>query len=167
MKCTTVYPPAPERPIILETLKDAFATAFKKPLTWVALVAIPALVLCFALLYYDTFIDPFARMKELPVAVINQDAGTTFDGEERNFGQELEDSLLDNDKAGWTAEEPPLLDEGLENSDYFLAVVIPNDFSERVAAGETKGPSRRRSNSSRMSARTRCSPRSPQAWKTS
>lgn len=125
---------------MLVTLKDAFATAFKKPLTWVALVAVPALVLCFALLYYDTFIDPFARMEELPVAVINQDAGTTFDGEERNFGQELENSLLDNNKAGWTAESPSLLDQGLENSDYFLAVVIPSDFSERVAAGETREP---------------------------
>ena len=43
---------------MLDILKDAFKTAFNKPLTYAALVAIPLIVACFALLYFGTFMDP-------------------------------------------------------------------------------------------------------------
>lgn len=125
---------------MLDILKDAFKTAFNKPLTYAALVAIPLIVACFALLYFGTFMDPYERMKELPIAVINQDAGATLNGEERNLGDELVKSITNNDDAKWTIEDKNLLDQNLENTDYYLAIVIPEDFSERVAAGDTKEP---------------------------
>lgn len=125
---------------MLDILKDAFKTAFNKPLTYAALIAIPLIVACFALLYFGTFMDPYERMKELPIAVINQDAGATLNGEERNLGDELVKSITNNDDAKWTIEDKNLLDQNLENTDYYLAIVIPEDFSERVAAGDTKEP---------------------------
>ena len=125
---------------MLDILKDAFKTAFNKPLTYAALIAIPLIVACFALLYFGTFMDPYERMKELPIAVINQDAGATLNGEERNLGDELVKSITNNDDAKWTIEDKNLLDQSLENTDYYLAIVIPEDFSERVAAGDTKEP---------------------------
>ena len=125
---------------MLDILKDAFKTAFNKPLTYAALIAIPLIVACFALLYFATFMDPYERMRELPIAVINQDAGATLNEEERNLGDELVESITNNDDAKWTIEDESLLDRGLENTDYYLAIVIPEDFSEHVAAGETKEP---------------------------
>lgn len=125
---------------MLDILKDAFKTTFNKPLTYAALIAIPLIVACFALLYFATFMDPYERIRELPIAVINQDAGATLNGEERNLGDELVESITNNDDAKWTIEDESLLDRGLENTDYYLAIVIPDDFSEHVAAGETKEP---------------------------
>lgn len=125
---------------MLDILKDAFKTEFNKPLTYAALIAIPLIVACFALLYFGTFMDPYDRMKELPIAVINQDTGATLNGEERNLGDELVESITSNDDAKWIIEDESLLDQGLENTDYFLAIVIPENFSEHVAAGETKEP---------------------------
>ena len=125
---------------MFETLKDAFVTAFRKPVTWAAVIGIPIIVGVFALLYVNTFIDPFERMKSVPVAVINEDAGATVDGEYKNFGDELVDSICDNDSAKWTVEDSSLIDDGLENSDYMIAIIIPSDFSEKVSAGETKEP---------------------------
>mgnify|MGYP000034649496 CR=1 len=84
---------------MLDILKDAFKTAFNKPLTYAALIAIPLIVACFALLYFATFMDPYERMRELPIAVINQDAGATLNGEERNLGDELVESITNNDDA--------------------------------------------------------------------
>lgn len=48
--------------------------------------------------------------------------------------------MNENGDANWITEDPILLDEGLESTGYYLAVVIPSDFSERVSAGETKDP---------------------------
>ncbi len=125
---------------MFETVKDAFGTAFRKPLTYIALIAIPIIVCCFGLLYFSTFIDPYERMKSLPVAIINDDAGCTVNGETRNYGDKLVDSILETDSVKWVCEDVELYDSGLENSGYFIAVVIPSDFSKRVSAGETKDP---------------------------
>lgn len=125
---------------MIDILKDAFKTAFSKPLTYIALVAIPIIVACFGLLYFNTFLDPYEKMKSMPIAVVNEDTGCTMNDSERNFGNELVERLQENDEANWTPEEPAILDEGLENTDYYLAVIIPSDFSERVSAGETRNP---------------------------
>lgn len=125
---------------MLEIIKDAFGTALRKPVTWAALIGVPALIACFGLLYVGTFADPYERMKDMPVAIINEDAGYTFDGESRNFGNELADAIMETDNVAWTREDKSLLDDGLETSGYFLAVIIPSDFSEHVAAGQTSNP---------------------------
>jgi putative membrane protein len=65
-----------ERNDMLDLFKDSFSTAFKKPLTWAAMVAIPLIVVLFGYLYATTFADPYERLKDIPVAVINLDAGT-------------------------------------------------------------------------------------------
>ena len=120
--------------------KDAFTSTFSKPLPWLAVIVIPLIVLIFGMLYSTTFIDPTERLKELPVAIVNLDEGTYVDGEQKNYGDELVDSIQEQDSALWTVEDESIVEEGLENSDYFMAVVIPSDFSESVAAGETGEP---------------------------
>ncbi len=97
---------------MISVLKDAFKTAFKKPLTWIALVAVPLIVACFGLLYFGTFISPDERIKDLPIAVINKDSGCTIDDTEHNFGSELSDAIIESDKAKWTGAQS--LNQGLE-----------------------------------------------------
>ena len=120
-------------------IKDAF-NAFKKPFVWIAIIAIPIIVACFGLLYFGTFISPDERLKDLPIAVINKDKGATVDDQTYTYGADLADSITETDKAKWQIEDASLLDEGLENTDYFLAIIIPEDFSERVSAGQTQEP---------------------------
>lgn len=123
-----------------KVLRDAFSTARRKPLTYVGLIAVPLVVALFGLLYVNVFMDPYEKMKELPVAVVNLDNGALVDGEPKNYGEELVTSILENDSALWTPEGPSLVEQGLENSDYYMAVVIPSDFSERIAAGQSTSP---------------------------
>lgn len=123
-----------------KVLRDAFSTARRKPLTYIGLVAVPLIVALFGLLYVNVFMNPYEKMKELPVAVVNLDKGALVDGESKNYGEELVTSILESDSALWTPEDPNLVEEGLENSDYYLAVVIPSDFSERITAGQSTSP---------------------------
>ena len=95
---------------IVSVLRDTFATARRNPLTYVGLVAVPLIVALFGLLYVNVFMDPYEKMRELPVAVVNLDEGVPVDDAWKNYGE------------------------------YYMAVVIPADFSERVAAGQTSSP---------------------------
>lgn len=122
---------------MLDSIRDSFKKAFSRKLTWVAMVAIPLIAGLFGLLYVATFDDPYGRLEELPVAIVNRDFGTVVDGEPVNYGSELADSILEDDSVAW--EE---FDGELEGSDYSMGIVIPEDFSERVAAGKTREPER-------------------------
>lgn len=125
---------------MLAVIKDALKATFTRPITWLALIAVPLIVMLFGLLYVDTYVDPHERMKDMPVALINEDEGATVDGKHKNFGNELVESILENDDVRWVEEDASLLADGIENTDYYVAVVIPADFSDRVAAGQTKEP---------------------------
>ena len=81
-----------------------------------AIIGIPIIVGVFALLYVNTFIDPFERMKSVPIAVISEDAGAYVDGEYKNYGDELVDSICENDSAKWTVEDASLIDDGLREA---------------------------------------------------
>lgn len=125
---------------IVSVLRDAFATARRNPLTYVGLVTVPLIAALFGLLYVNVFMDPYEKMRELPVAVVNLDEGVPVDDAWKNYGDELVEAIQKDDSALWTIEGPELIESGIENSEYYMAVVIPADFSERVAAGQTSSP---------------------------
>lgn len=125
----------------MDFLRSTFKAAFGRPITYVALVFIPFLVCVFGFLYSQTFSDPYVRMENMPVAVVNLDEGTTVDGVEENYGNALVESIKENKAVRWTLEDSSFADEDtLAQSDYFMAVVIPKDFSATVAAGKTAEP---------------------------
>ena len=125
---------------MLGVVADSFKTASENKITWAAAIVIPVIIALFGLLYVATFHDPLGAMEELPVAVINLDEGCTVEGEQKNYGAQMMDSILEDESAGWVEEDPALVDEGLSNSDYYLAVIIPEDFSERISAGQVGTP---------------------------
>lgn len=125
---------------MLETAKDALKSAFSNKITWAALVAIPLIVALLGVAYPATFLDPYGRMKELPVAIVNEDAGAVVNGEEENYGRDMVESILENDQVAWVEEDAGIVEGGLENTRYYFAVVVPEDFSEKVASGKAGEP---------------------------
>ncbi|MDR3304846.1 MAG: YhgE/Pip domain-containing protein [Clostridiales Family XIII bacterium] len=123
-----------------DIILDSFRTAFSRKLTWAAILVVPLIVALFGLLYVYVFMDPYERMKELPVAVVNLDEGTESGDVKKNYGAELAESILKNDTVRWTEETGMLLDGGPAQSPYYMAVIIPRDFSAKVSAGETSAP---------------------------
>ena len=124
----------------MQVLKDAFSGLLRNKLALAALVALPIICGIFSMFYVSSFIDPTQRLRNLPVAVINQDAGTMNNSEEFNLGDSIIDALEKNDNAHWVTEDESLLEQGLENTDYFMALVIPKGFSEQVIAGAEGEP---------------------------
>lgn len=66
---------------------------FKSKLLWFTPLAILALLIVFALAFYPTF-NP--KPKDLPIAVVNNDKGTTIQSNKVNIGKKIEDKLLDS-----------------------------------------------------------------------
>ncbi|WP_027091330.1 YhgE/Pip domain-containing protein [Cohnella thermotolerans] len=77
--------------------------------------------------------DPYSQTGRLPVAVVNRDAGTTIRGRPVNVGKELVAALRDNPKIGWVFVGEKEAMQGVRYGDYYAAIVIPPEFSARLA----------------------------------
>ncbi|MCH1625462.1 YhgE/Pip domain-containing protein [Ferdinandcohnia quinoae] len=97
-------------------------------------ILIPILAVAFVPVLYAgmflwAFLDPYAHMTDLPVAVVNQDAGSDFEGEHLQLGKDLVDKLEDSETFKFNMVSKEKGYKGLENQDYYILVEIPENFS--------------------------------------
>ena len=83
---------------VRELLKKDFKDVFtKNPIVVLTLLAIIILPSLYALINIQACWDPYDNTGNLEFAVANLDKGATFDGEDINVGDQLEDELKRND----------------------------------------------------------------------
>ncbi|MBZ9609726.1 YhgE/Pip domain-containing protein [Clostridium estertheticum] len=114
------------------------SSIFKNRFIRVSVVAIIIVPLLYSLLYLDAFWDPYARIKDMPVAVVNQDRGSLKDGKKVNYGQDLVNNLKDKEAVGWRFVTKEQAEDGVKGKSYYAMFVIPEDFSQN-ALSSTKG----------------------------
>lgn len=118
----------------------------RHPLAWafVAVAALLAFVTTFS--YLGGFVDPAGNMHNMPLAIVNEDAGASVAGQRLNFGDEvLRAVLAPNPQLGdgvrWTVLPSRGDALGRLGSDRdYAAIVVPQDFSARVAALASPAP---------------------------
>lgn len=86
--------------------------------------------------------DPYGNTKGLKVAVVNEDKGASIDSifdsdiddSSINIGEMVMDELRKNDKIGWQFVEKANAIDGVQSGKYYAAVVIPEDFSQKISS---------------------------------
>jgi len=102
---------------------------------WVAAIIIGGLILLpslYAWLNIKASWDPYGQTDQIPIGVVNEDAGETVLDEDINVGDTLVDTLKENDSMQWHFVSKDLAIDKLENGDYFAVIVIPDDFSKNL-----------------------------------
>lgn len=79
--------------------------------------------------------DPYGSTEGVKIAVANEDAGveTELTGE-LNAGEQAIDKLKENHDLGWVFTDAKKAEEGVRRGDYYAAIVIPRDFSEKLTS---------------------------------
>ncbi|WP_435603148.1 YhgE/Pip family protein [Streptomyces sp. bgisy130] len=104
------------------------------------LVALTLIPLLYGALYLCSFWDPYSRLDKIPVALVNDDRGTTTGGKKIHAGDELAENLKDSKKFHWEDVSAADAAKGVENGTYYLSLTVPRDFSERIASSSGKTP---------------------------
>ncbi|MGB5824577.1 MAG: YhgE/Pip domain-containing protein [Proteocatella sp.] len=78
--------------------------------------------------------DPYGNTNGILVAVASDDQGMELGGEILNIGDKIVGNLEGNDKMGWQFVTSKEAIEGTKNGKYYAAVVIPEDFSEKLGS---------------------------------
>lgn len=125
-------------------MKNELKRIFKSKLLTATLVAVVILPLIYGILYLWAFWDPYGKMENLPVAIVNEDKcaykSDKNDKEQYCFGQKLVDKLKEERDMNWQFVNNKTAEKGLENKTYYTMATIPKDFSENILSVDTDNP---------------------------
>jgi putative membrane protein len=98
----------------------------------IPIIAILMVPLIYAGMFLWSFLDPYAKMDELPVAVVNSDEGATLEGVKLQLGESLVRNLKDSDAFDFHIVSEKDAMQGLDDQTYYMVIKIPNDFSNNA-----------------------------------
>ena len=114
--------------------------AFGKRGFWVSLIAVLLVPLVYGMIMLTPSWGPYDNLSNLPVAVVNSDAGTVTDGKEINVGRDLVAKLKAGNDLGWRFVSKEQADRGLNDNEYYMVIEIPEDFSQKVSTVMDENP---------------------------
>ena len=97
------------------------------------IIGVIIIPLMYSYFYLGAFWDPYARLEDVPVAVVNLDKGAEINGETRNLGNEICDELKEDGTVGFVFTDKEDAEEGVLGDKYYASITIPEDFSGNVA----------------------------------
>ncbi|MUK88942.1 YhgE/Pip domain-containing protein [Ornithinibacillus sp. L9] len=110
---------------------------------WVAAILIGGLILLpslYAWFNIEASWDPYGQTDQIPIGIVNEDKGAIVREEEIHVGDELVDSLKENQSMDWQFVDRELAMDKLEYGDYFAVIIIPENFSERLGTVVSGNP---------------------------
>jgi len=113
------------------------------PRLWLAVLAVALVPAAYAWIYLASVWDPNAKANELPVGIVNVDAGYDYRGRHHNVGAELVQALMRGGEFGFhpysDAEAARL---AVRQGRLAFAVIVPADFSAGALPGQLAGGGR-------------------------
>lgn len=110
---------------------------------WVAAILIGGLIILpslYAWFNIKASWDPYGQTDQIPIGVVNEDAGGQVRDEKINVGNDLVNTLKNNDSMDWHFTNREKAMENLKYGDYFAVIVIPEDFSDNLSTVITDNP---------------------------
>lgn len=118
----------------LQIVTAEFRRLLSTKMSVIALVALVCVPILYGGLYLWANQDPYAKLSNVPVALVVDDAGAEVAGKDRNIGEEVADELLGSDTFDWRRVDAADVESGLDDGSYDFAVRIPDDFTEAIAS---------------------------------
>ncbi|MFI8684964.1 YhgE/Pip family protein [Rossellomorea sp. NPDC077527] len=89
--------------------------------------------LIYAGLFLSGYWNPYGKLDQLPVAVVNEDEGAVMGDEPIQAGKDFVQELKNSGDLNFQFVSSPKAEEGLKEGTYYMVVTIPKDFSEKVS----------------------------------
>lgn len=113
-----------------------------RPLHRIALAFMLIVPTLYGALYLWSNWDPYGKLDQIPVAVVNEDRPVEVEGKQVDAGSLVIEKLKADPIFQWDFTDAATAADGLEVGDYYLTITIPDDFSERLASGSGNHPER-------------------------
>lgn len=112
----------------------------KKPAFIIVMLGVSLIPALYNVIFLSSIWDPYGKVSDLPVAVVNQDKAVTASGKTLSIGEDVVSSLKENKNLDFHFVSKEDAQNGLEKGDYYMVVTLPSDLSERAASILTDNP---------------------------
>lgn len=113
-------------------VKQEWKSLWRNKILIIVLVFIIAIPAIYTTLFLGSMWDPYGKLDELPVAVVNLDEPVEYEGETLNVGKKLVDKLKDDGSLCFNFTDADQAERGLKNGTYYMVITVPKNFSENA-----------------------------------
>ena len=107
---------------------------FKKPLFIIVMIGVSLIPALYNVIFLSSMWNPYGKVSELPVAVVNKDQHARFNSNTLSVGDDMVKSLKKNDALDFHFVSEAKAKKGLEQGDYYMIITLPSDLSQKAAS---------------------------------
>lgn len=112
----------------------------KKPMLWITMVGVALVPALYNIIFLSSMWDPYGKVSDLPVAVVNKDKTATYEGKKMTIGKDMTDNMVRNKSLDYHFVDSEKAQKGLEKGDYYMIITLPEDLSQNAASVLTDEP---------------------------
>ncbi len=124
----------------LDIAKKDFLMVYRNKIKLLSVLVVILMPLAYGFIYLWASWDPYSNMKNVSVAIVNEDVGTVYDNKQENFGQQIVDKILEEKVVNWQTVSSTEALNGLDSQKYYAMVLIPQTFSADIASAAGDDP---------------------------
>ncbi|VGQ70683.1 phage infection protein [Streptococcus pyogenes] len=114
---------------MLEELK----TLIKNPKLMITMIGVALVPALYNLSFLGSMWDPYGRVNDLPIAVVNHDKPAKRADKSLTIGNDMVDKMSKSKDLEYHFVSAKQAQEGLKEGDYYMVVTLPEDLSQRAA----------------------------------
>lgn len=114
-------------------LKSEFQNLKKNKFLIVLIIVLSLVPTLYTTIFLSSVWDPYSKISQLPVALVNEDKTCDYNGTTLKIGEELTKTLEAEKPLAFVSVDTQAAQKGLKNGDYYMIVTIPEDFSKNAA----------------------------------
>jgi len=124
----------------LEVVKKEVSLFKTTPLLAGAVLVILLIPTIYTVIYIGALWDPYGKLENLPVGLVNLDKGTTFRGADTHLGNEIVQELKEKKTFNYAEfKNRDQAKEAVRSGEVYFALIIPPDFSQKALPGKEPG----------------------------
>ena len=113
---------------------------FKKPTFIIVMIGISLIPALYNVIFLSSMWDPYGKLSELPVAIVNKDQAATYNDEKLTIGEDIVSNFKDSNSLDFHFVDEGEGERGLRDGDYYMVVTLPSNLSEKASSILTNHP---------------------------
>ncbi len=112
----------------------------KNPVALIIIIGVCLLPSLYAWVNIKACWNPYENTSTVPIAIVNNDKGSTLDGKKLNVGNDVINELRKNKKIGWKFVSYKKGNMGVMGGNYYAMIEIPSNFTKDLTSIKTGNP---------------------------
>lgn len=113
--------------------KEEWKSIFKNKFLIIVLIAVAFIPALYNIIFLSSMWDPYGKVDNLPVAIVNHDKPVEYEGKTLKVGDELVDNLKEDKGMDFHFVSENDANDGIKDGKYYMVVTIPENFSKNAS----------------------------------